>query len=35
ITTIEQYFQPYITYSIIYTWLDNITQEVLFCLKIR
>jgi len=33
LTIIAQYFQPYVSYSIIDTWLDNIVQEVLSRLK--
>jgi len=34
-TMIAQYFQFYVTYSIIDTWLNNIVQEVLSCLKAK
>lgn len=34
-TIIAQYFQLYVFYSIIDTWLDNIVQEVLSRLKIK
>jgi len=33
LTIIAQYFLPYVTYSIIDTWLENIVQKVLSCLK--
>ncbi|EFN72858.1 hypothetical protein EAG_04244, partial [Camponotus floridanus] len=33
ITIIAQYFQPYVSYSIIDTWLNNIAQKVLSHLK--
>jgi len=35
ITIIAQYFQPCVSYSIIDTWLNDIAQEVLTCLKNR
>ncbi|EFN67914.1 hypothetical protein EAG_15650, partial [Camponotus floridanus] len=33
LTIIAQYFLPCITYSVIDTWLENIVQKVLSCLK--
>jgi len=35
VTVIAQYFQPYVTYSIIDTWLDDIVREVLSRLKAK
>lgn len=33
VAIIAQYFQPYVSYAVIDTWLDKIVQKVLSCLK--
>jgi len=35
VTIVAQYFLPYLSYSVIKTWLDDITQDVLTRLKIK